>query len=163
MPLSAAGACAVLVVTAAVLLYAAIRDFRHYSISNLLVLTLTGLFLLHAILSGRWVTIYENVFFALLMFAFLLLCYARGWMGGGDVKLLTVAFLWVGVHCALVFALLLLLFASVHALAAKLKWVEARTVNGRMKIAFAPAVSAALLGSFAGGCLAPPGSSGLCW
>src|SRR5947209_11249942 len=135
MALTAAGACAVLVITAAVLLYAAIRDFRHYSISNLLVLALAGLFLLHAALSGRWVTLHENVIFALVMFAFLLLCYARGWMGGGDVKLLTVAFLWVGIHCALAFALLLLLFAGVHALAAKLKWVEARMADGRMKIA----------------------------
>jgi prepilin peptidase CpaA len=163
MPLTAAGACAVLLVTAAILLYAAIRDFRHYSISNLLVLVLAGLFLLHAVLSGRWVTLHENVAFALLMFVFLLLCYARGWMGGGDVKLLTVAFLWVGVHCALAFALLLLLFASVHACAAKLKWVAGRRVDGRLKIAFAPAVSAALIASFAGGCLAPPGSSGFCW
>jgi prepilin peptidase CpaA len=163
MPLTAAGACAVLIATAAVLLYAAIRDFRHYSISNLLVLALAGLFLLHALVSGRWVTLHENVLFALLMFAFLLLCYARGWMGGGDVKLLTVAFLWVGIHCALAFALLLLLFASVHAFAAKLKWVEGRMVGGRLKIAFAPAVSAALIGSFAGGCLTPPGGSGLCW
>jgi len=163
MPLIAAGACAVLVLTAVVLVYAAIRDFQHYSISNPLVLTLAGLFLVHAVLSGRWSTLYENVAFALLMFAFLLLCYARGWMGGGDVKLLTVAFLWVGIHCALAFALLLLLFTSVHALAAKVKWVSARMVEGRLKIAFAPAVSAALIGCFAGGCLAPAGSSGFCW
>jgi len=33
----------------------------------------------------------------------------------------------------------------------------------RRKIAFAPAVSAALIGCFAGGCLAPAGSSGFCW
>jgi prepilin peptidase CpaA len=163
MSLTAAGSCAVLVLVTVILLYAAIRDLRHYSISNLLVLALAGLFLLHALVSGRWVTLHENVLFALLMFAFLLLCYARGWMGGGDVKLLTVAFLWVGIHCALAFALLLLLFASVHALAAKLKWVEGRMVDGRLKIAFAPAVSAALIGSFAVGCLASPGSSGFCW
>jgi len=36
-------------------------------------------------------------------------------------------------------------------------------VEGRLKIAFAPAVSAALIGCFAGGCLAPAGSSGFCW
>lgn len=163
MPVTATGACAVLVITAAVLLYAAIRDLRHYSISNRLVLVLAGLFLLHAVVSGRWVVLHENVAFALLMFLVLLFCYSRGWMGGGDVKLLTVAFLWVGMHCALAFALLLFAFAAVHALAAKLKWVEARTADGRLKIAFAPAISAALIGSFAGGCLAPPGSSGFCW
>jgi prepilin peptidase CpaA len=163
MPLTATAACAVLVITAALLLYGAVRDFRHYSISNLLVLVLAGLFLLHAGLSGRWVTLYENVAFALLMFVLLLLCYARGWMGGGDVKLLTVAFLWVGIHCALAFALLLLLFTGVHACAVKLKWVEGRVADGRLKVPYAPAVGAALIGSFAVGCLAPPGGSGFCW
>ena len=163
MALTAVSSCAVLLVTAALLLYVAVNDFRQYSISNVLVLTLAGLFLLHAVLSGRWIMLHENFAFALLMFALLLLCYARGWMGGGDVKLLTVAFLWVGIRCALPFALLLLLFASLHALAAKLEWVGGRVVDGRLKIAFAPAVSAALLGSFAAGCLAPPGGSGLCW
>lgn len=155
--MAAASACAVLFITAAWLLYGAVKDLRDYSVSNVFVLVLAGLFLLHALLSGRWVTLHENVAFALLMFALLLLCYWKEWMGGGDVKLLAVAFLWVGVRCALPFSLLLLIFAMIHTAAVKLNWVEGRRADGRLKIAFAPSVSAALIGTFALGCLASPG------
>jgi prepilin peptidase CpaA len=153
----AATACAVLLLTAIWLIYGAVKDLRDYSVSNVFVLVLAGLFLLHALVSGRWVTLHENIAFALLMFALLLVCYWRGWMGGGDVKLLAVAFLWVGVHCALPFSLFLLVFAILHTAAIKLKWLEGRWVDGRLKIAFAPSVSAALIGSFALGCLASAG------
>lgn len=156
MALTAAGACAVLVVTAGVLLYGAVRDLREYFISNSFVLLLAGLFFLHALLSGRWVTLHENVAFALLMFAILLLCYSKGWLGGGDVKLLTVAVLWVGLRCALPFSLFLFIFAALHTVAVKLKWVEGKHVEGRLKIAFAPSINAALIGSFVSGCLASP-------
>jgi len=158
MTLTAAAACAVLLVTAGLLLYGAINDLRNYSISNVFVLVLGGLFIVHALLSDRWATLYENIAFALLMFAVLLLCYARGWMGGGDVKLLGVAFLWVGLPCALPFSLLLLLFTILHTVAIKLRWLQGRWVDGRLKIAFAPSVSAALIGTFALGCLASPGA-----
>jgi prepilin peptidase CpaA len=160
MALTAASACAVLLITAGMLLYGAVNDLRHYSISNVFTLALGGLFILHAFLSGQWVTVHENIAFALLMFAFLLVCYARGWMGGGDVKLLAVAFLWVGIRCALPFSLFLLLFATLHTVAVKLQWVEGRRVNGRLKIAFAPSVSAALILSFVSGCLRTP--AGIC-
>jgi prepilin peptidase CpaA len=80
-----------------------VKDLRDYSISNAFVLVLAGLFILYALLSGRWITLYENIAFALLMFALLMVCYSKGWLGGGDVKLLTVALLWVGVRCALPF------------------------------------------------------------
>lgn len=157
MASSAAGACAVLVVTAGVLLYGAVRDLREYSISNSFVLLLACLFFLHALLSGRWATLHENVAFALVMFAILLLCYSKGWLGGGDVKLLTVASLWVGLRCALPFSLFLFIFAALHTVAVKLKWVEAKQIDGRLKIAFAPSINAALIGSFVSGCLASPG------
>ena len=157
MDLAASAACAVLLVTAGLLLYGAVKDLRDYSISNAFVFVLGGLFVLHAVLSGRWVILHENVAFALLMFVVLLVCYARGWMGGGDVKLLTVACLWVGIRCALPFSLLLLLFATLHTAAIKLNWTQGRREGGRIKIAFAPSISAALIGSFATGCLASPG------
>ena len=62
-------------------------------------------------------------------------------MGGGDLKLLTVAILWVGPFCALPFALFLLLFAGIHAVAAKFKFVEGKAVGERRSVAFAPAVA----------------------
>ena len=81
--------------------------------------------------------------------------YSMKLMGGGDLKLLTVAFLWVGPFCSLPFALFLLLFAGVHVLAVKFKLLEGQIVDGRTKLAFAPSIAAALISVFMAGCLQP--------
>lgn len=145
----------VLVATAGVLFYAAFTDLKHYTIKNEIILVLAGLFFLHAFLSGRWGMLHWNVGFALLMFGLLFFAYARNMMGGGDLKILTVALLWVGLNCALPFALLLFVFGALHSLAAKLGWVAAQHMGGRIRIAFAPSVAAALIGTFMLGCLHP--------
>ena len=104
----------------------------------------------------RLLALPANIGFAAAAFALMLFCYSRGLMGGGDLKLLTVAFLWTGMHCVLPFLIVLVIFASLHTLAAKLDWVDAQRVNGRIKVAFAPSVAAGLIGVFLSGCLAPP-------
>src|SRR5712691_2480074 len=109
----------VLVITAGVLFYVALTDFREFKIRNELILVLVGLFILHAFLSGRWVSAHWNLALAAFMFAVMLYFYAQGWMGGGDVKILAVGFLWVGIACALIFAVLLSIFAMLHVGAAK--------------------------------------------
>lgn len=148
---------AILALTAAVLLYAAVTDLKRYQIRNELIAVLTGLFVLHSIVSGRWPGIPWNAGLAILMLAAMLYFYSQKLMGGGDVKLLTVAFLWVGIDCALPFALLLLLFASLHALVGRLGWVSVQRAesDARGRIAFAPSVAAALIAVFMLGCLAP--------
>ena len=70
-------------------------------------------------LTGDWADFKWNIAFAALMFVVMLAVYSFGWMGGGDVKILAVAFLWTGVSGALPFAVLLGLLCSAHALAAK--------------------------------------------
>jgi prepilin peptidase CpaA len=147
----------VLVVTAAVLLYAAHNDLRRYKIPNELIGALAALFLIHALVSGRWTSAHWNVAFAAVMFLAMLVIYSRRLMGGGDVKLLAVAFLWVGIDCALPFAVFLLLAAAIHTLAAKLGWAGMRSAEGdeRKRIPFAPSIAAALIGVFMLGCLAP--------
>ena len=145
----------VLVITAGVLFYVAFTDLKQYTIRNEFILVLTGLFFLHAVVSGRWVQMHWNLGFALVMFLLMLLAYARSMMGGGDLKVLAVAFLWVGLHCALPFAILLFIFGTLHTIAAKLGWVAAQQADGRTRIAFAPAVAGALIGSFMLGCLQP--------
>jgi prepilin peptidase CpaA len=145
----------VLVVTAGALLYVAFTDLKEYKVRNELVLVLAGLFILHAVLSGRWTMLHWNVGFALVMFAVMLYFYSQNLMGGGDLKLLTVAFLWVGLACALPFAVLMLIFAALHTLLAKLGRVHFQEVNGRKRIAFAPSIAAALIGVFMLGCLQP--------
>jgi prepilin peptidase CpaA len=147
----------VLAIAAAILFYAALTDLKHYQIRNELIAVLGGLFVLHALLSGRWPGIAWNVGLALLIFIVMLYFYSQSLLGGGDVKLLTVAFLWAGVDCALPFAMLLSLFATVHAIAGKLGWADVQRVGDdkRSRIAFAPSVAAALIGIFMLGCLAP--------
>jgi prepilin peptidase CpaA len=147
----------VLVLTAAVLLYAAISDLKHYRIPNELVLLLIVLFLLHTLLLSRWVNAAWSLALAAIVLVFLIYFHARHWMGGGDVKLLSVAFLWTGVDCALAFALLLLGFALLHITASKFGWVQSRRPesDGRARIAFAPSVAAALICIFALGVRLP--------
>jgi len=147
----------VLVITAAILFYAALTDLKRYQIRNELIAVLAGLFFLHAFLSGRWPGIAWNVGLAFLIFAVILYFYSQNLLGGGDVKLLTVAFLWAGVDCALPFAILLSLFATVHVIAGKLGWVVLQRVSEDKpsRLAFAPSVAAALIGIFMLGCLAP--------
>jgi Flp pilus assembly protein protease CpaA len=146
----------VLVVTAAVLFYVAVTDLKHYKIGNELILVLIGLFFVHTLFSGRWLNAAWSLGLAASVLIFLLYFYSRRWMGGGDVKILTAAFLWTGVECALAFALLLLVFASLHAIAAKFGWAESQADSDRRaRIAFAPSVAAALIAVFMLGCLRP--------
>jgi len=155
MPVFATLSHVVLVITAGALLYVAVTDLKEYKVRNDLVLVLAGLFLLHTLLSGRWTTLHWNIAFSIFMFVVMLYFYSQNLMGGGDLKMLTVAFLWVGIHCALVFAILMLVFAGVHTALAKLGWASVQEVNGRKRIPFAPSVAAALIGSFMLGCLYP--------
>jgi Flp pilus assembly protein protease CpaA len=106
----------VLVITAAVLFYVALTDFKEFKIRNELTLVLAGLFVVHSLLSGRWVIAHWNLAFAALMFGVMLYFYSQNLMGGGDIKILTVGFLWVGFRCALPFAVLLAIFSVAGAL-----------------------------------------------
>jgi prepilin peptidase CpaA len=148
---------AILVMTAAVLFYAARTDLKHYKIRNELIFVLIGLFFLHSFLSGRWSGIPWNLGLSLLIFLATLYFYSQNLVGGGDVKLLTVAFLWAGIDCALPFAILLLIFVTIHTVAAKFGWADAQHADEdhRARIPFAPSVAAALIGIFMLGCLAP--------
>ena len=138
----------VLILTAAILFYIALTDLREFKIRNDLIIVLLGLFLVHAVLSGRWVTLYWNIGFAFFFFLILLYNYSRNLVGGGDVKLLTVAFLWVGVTYALPFTLLLLTFAIVHAIAAWLGWANVQQTGKGRLVPFAPSIAGALICTF---------------
>jgi prepilin peptidase CpaA len=145
----------VLIVTAATLFYMARTDLKEFKIRNVLVLCIAGLYGLFALVSGRWVGIQWNIGFAIFMLVIMLYYYSRGMMGGGDVKMLAVAFLWVGVECALVFAILLAVFIVIHLIAVRLGWAEVQELRGRKRIPFAPSIAAALIVTFMSGCLEP--------
>jgi prepilin peptidase CpaA len=150
-------ATVILVITAAILFYAAWTDLKYYKIRNDVVLVLVVLFLAHALVSGRWSNVPWNVGFATLIFVVLVYFYSRNLVGGGDVKLLTVALLWAGIDCALPFAFLLLLFAMIHTLAARLGWAGSQRLPDEdgERIPLAPSIAAALIGIFMLGCLRP--------
>ena len=152
---TAAASQAVLLLTGGLLFYMALTDLKHFKIRNEFVLVLAALFFLHAFVSGRWVIIQWNFGFALLLSLIMFYFYLKNMMGGGDLKLLTVALLWVGPFCALPFALFLLLFVCIHIAAVKLKFIEARVVSGKDWIAFAPSVAAALISVYIAGCVQP--------
>jgi prepilin peptidase CpaA len=139
----------VLILTSALLFYIALTDLREFKIRNDLIIVLLCLFGAHALLSGRWVSLYWNIGFALLFFLVLLYNYSRKLVGGGDVKLLTVAFLWVGVGYALPFTMLMLVFAIGHAIAAWMGWAKVQQTGRRKMVPFAPSIAGALIGTFA--------------
>src|SRR5260370_12501890 len=97
----------VLIVTAATLFYMARTDLKEFKIRNELVLCIAGLYVLFAVLSGRWVGIHWNIGFEIFLLIILLSFYSQGIMGGGDVKFLVVSFLWVGIECPLCFPIFL--------------------------------------------------------
>jgi prepilin peptidase CpaA len=145
-----------LVVTAATLFWVALTDLRHFKIRNDLIIVLIALFFAHAVLSGRWREIYLNIGLAVLILCFMLYYYNQKLMGGGDVKLFAVAFLWTGPWCALPFALFLLLFMGLHAAAAYFGWVEVQVrEDQRKRIPLAPSIAGALIGTIMIGCLRP--------
>lgn len=136
----------VIVAAAALLLYAAWVDAREFRISNKVVLALAGLFACYALLAVPWSALRWDLAFAALMFLILLVLYALGGMGGGDVKMLAVAFLWVGLAGALPFAIALGALSASHALLAKLGWARSQiTKTGRRRIPFAPAIAGAVI------------------
>ncbi len=146
----------VLAFAAVALLYAAVMDLKHNKIGNELILLLVGLFIAHTFLSDHWFDTVWSIGLATFIFAFLIYFYSRNWMGGGDVKMLTVAFMWSGLHRALAFAILLFVFAALHTAAARLGLVNSeqrRSDDVRARIALAPSVAAALIGVFILGCL----------
>lgn len=122
---------------------------REFKIRNELILALAGLFVLYALLAGHWADLRWDIPFAVLMFVILLAFYALGGIGGGDVKILAVAFLWTGLSGALPFAILLALFSALHSIAAMLGWVKSQiSDSGRRRIPFAPSVAGALICTF---------------
>jgi len=145
----------ILVLTAAVLFYVAVNDLRELKIRNELLIVLTVLFFAHAFVSGRWVQLHWNIGFALVGFIIMLYWYGQGLMGGGDLKLLTVALLWTGTRCVLPFLVIMLGVALLHSLLGRLGWIQVQYVHNRMKVAFAPSIAAGLIGVFMLGCLHP--------
>jgi hypothetical protein len=88
----------ILALTAVTLFWVALTDLREFKVRNEFVAILAGLFVAHALSSGAWVSMQWNFAFALLMLAAGAYAYSLQQIGGGDLKLLAVAFLWTGTN-----------------------------------------------------------------
>lgn len=108
----------------------------------LLLLSLYGLF---AAITRSPYEIISNIVLGLIIFGFLLLFYLKGAVGGGDVKLVPVAALFVGTHSALPFSVLLLGFTGLHLLATRTNLVPTLAIGDRRAISYAPSIAAALI------------------
>ena len=145
----------VLLLTSATLFWVALTDFRKFKIPNGAIVTLAICYFLFAIVSGRWASVAWNVGFAALMLSGMIYIYITDKMGGGDLKLLAVAFLWTGPWLVMPFAVLLLIFIGIHYLAVRFGWATAVQTPAGRRIPLAPSVAGALISTFALGFIAP--------
>jgi prepilin peptidase CpaA len=135
----------ILAAVAALLTFVVVDDLRNLRIRNEAVVALALLFLFDTVLTGHYREGLAHAAFAAVMTSLILVFYAKGVMGGGDVKLLGVAFLWLGTEHSFVFSLLLLVFTLAYALLGKLGALPRQMVAARAKIPFGPSIGAAWL------------------
>ncbi len=145
----------ILVLTAATLFWVALTDLREFKVRNEFVAILAGLFVAHALSSGAWVSMQWNFAFAILMLAGGAYAYSLQQIGGGDLKLLAVAFLWTGPWFAAPLVILLLIFIGAYYVAAKFGFAVAKQTAAGLRIPLAPSLAGALIGVLALGLIAP--------
>lgn len=87
---------AALIAFAAILLLAAIEDLRRLTIPNALTLSALVLWPLYALAAPSLFGAVGSLACAAAVFLVGALFFSRGWLGGGDVKLLAVTTLWAG-------------------------------------------------------------------
>jgi prepilin peptidase CpaA len=100
-------------------LFAAIAygDVRSRRISNELSIAVAGLGLARIAVAGDWNAATHTLVAAAVMFAVALAMFWRGWLGGGDAKLLPAAALLVGFHDLFGFLVVMSLCGGLIALA----------------------------------------------
>ncbi len=101
---------------AALTLLAAFEDLRRLVIPNALTLSLCVLWPLYVIATPSLYAILGSLGCAVAIFLAGALCFSRGFLGGGDVKLLAVTMLWAGPTGALPLLLLTGVFGGILAL-----------------------------------------------
>ena len=139
--------------TVVVLFYVGFTDFRTFKIRNESVALLLVLYIIYALIARSPYEILLNVAVSVAVFVVLLCFYARGAIGGGDVKLVSVVCLWIGTHCALLFSALLLVFIGFHVVAVRLRFASTQPMGSRQAIPYAPSIAGALIGTILLGCL----------
>lgn len=137
-------ASAITLAVAGILLFAIVDDLRNYRVLNEVIIALIVLFIADAAAQGHYREAVVHALLAAVLFAVILVMYARGWMGGGDAKLLGAAFLWLETSEQSVFAVLFAALTLAYVAAAKFGLAPSR---GKSKIAIplAPCIAGAWL------------------
>lgn len=108
----------VLILFPAAMAFAASSDLLTMTISNKISLLLVaGFFLLAPLIGLSTADVTTHVAAALMMLALAFVCFARGWIGGGDAKLASAIVLWLGFEHAIAFLLYASLFGGLITLA----------------------------------------------
>ena len=97
--------------------YAMISDYRKLRIPNAISIILALAFFPFAFLAGPAIPLVPHLILAVAVFLLLFGFFAMGWLGGGDVKLLSALTLWAGPSHGMTFVVLFALFGGVFALA----------------------------------------------
>ena len=123
------------------MVYVTISDLRFRRIPNWIVVALGLAYVPLAVVAGHPATdMAFNLGAGALVFAVGLFLFAKGWIGGGDVKLAAVSVIWLGAGLALPYILLTSLFGAAFVLAslvglhilARKGGDTGRPVDGRM-------------------------------
>ena len=77
-------------------IYAMITDYRRLHIPNAISVILAIAFFPFALLAGPAIPLLPHLMIAGAVFIVLFGCFALGWLGGGDVKLVSAIILWAG-------------------------------------------------------------------
>jgi prepilin peptidase CpaA len=101
---------------AALMLMAAFEDLRRLMIPNALTLSLGVLWPLYIVAAPTLFGVLGSLVCAVVVFLVGALCFSRGYLGGGDVKLLAVATLWAGPAATVPFLVLTGVFGGMLAL-----------------------------------------------
>ena len=127
----------------AALAYVIIDDLRHYRIKNSVVILLGLLSLTRLLAEPNLKMLLWHSVFAVLGFGLLIIAYLRGLIGGGDTKLLAVAFFWTGPEAAFPYSVFLLLLTLAYWAGARFGPLPSQNVCGRLKVPFGPSIAGA--------------------
>lgn len=109
---------AILLIFPAMMAFAAASDLFTMTISNRVSLILVAGFLVLALLTGMsWQVLGLHLAAGVLVLAICFVCFALGWMGGGDAKLAASTALWLGWTQLLDYAVYASLFGGILTIA----------------------------------------------
>jgi len=120
-----------------------IDDLANYRVRNTTVLMLACLFVVYCLIKDNLSLFVGHLTIAAVMFVVLAAAYGLGMMGGGDLKLLTIAFLWLGLENGFLFCLLLCAASVVYIGSAWLNWLPSRKLDKRTQVPFGPSIAVA--------------------